>query len=42
MASQKEPILQEGFTGEYKPKKRKQVSELDAAMHYIDFQKKNW
>ncbi len=42
MTSPKKPILQDGFTGEYRPKKRKQVSELDAAMHYIDFQKKNW
>ena len=36
------PILQEGFSGEYKPRKHKEVSELDAAMHYIDFQKENW
>lgn len=40
--SSNRPILQEGFSGEYKPRKHKEVSELDAAMHYIDFQKENW
>ena len=36
------PILQEGCSGESKPKTHKEVSALDAAMHYIDFQKENW
>lgn len=40
--SSNRPILQEGFSSEYKPRKHKEVSELDAAMHYIDFQKENW